>query len=557
MLFTKEQAVRLEELYDLYTGETYYAYSVSKRKKKIEEHIRLVISNAPSSIMIQNILRIFFNNYPMLKELIYSKYVTPRVISVCSKCLHEDITGIDRILELHRDNERVLTSWIRSDEKSRRIIEKYNIESDTALEAIGLLSEAKVDIGYYVSKYKDPMALKRAATILTKYPKFNVDVYNRYQLDSLLRNGLNKKLMDIVDPKYSAELIFIMGKLLKHHPTKEIISVIEKYNHNIDIIQNYFKVKEILWEIADNRIISIKVAEFINTTMLVDIAECPVEWSDRIAEYLYKISLQKGNHYDPVTSINKSIEKLETFFPFMPNMAKQLIALEPELTRLWDLELDRRSLVKQELREKKVAKARKDRMEKILPPAKIVVQDYINAARENKTLSAVQYAADNDLDKGIFTKYVEVLKEAEDPIYEEYSVISKANKDRALRSMLMAAKAVTKGLGTKFAKFSLYDYYTATKFDMATIHRVIAQNDKIFDPADLLRFKNFWEKHRWDTEMKPAYFYADRMIIGGKEITREDKDKVLGYMNKNRYPLMIPLYKKILRDYVSGDIKIY
>lgn len=554
-MFTKDTKSKIKLAYQTYTNLVKGGMSNAVAKKSSEVIIREALSEYDDQHLIEYSIRLFFANYKVLDVLINSELCTVAAIKACSsiRCIGVSVDDAKKVLLLKFNDDKLITQWLLGNFQTRQAIEKYN-SNDTILQAIRLFNQAGVDCSYYVNKYNDPLTLKRVGIIIKRDSTFNVDPYDRYQLAAIANHATSKELLEVLNPSFLPDTISTVCKLMKQgYSGKEVLAVLNKYN-DIQVVRNYFIIKEIVNEPKSRRYKSFEIARTIDNTFITVIAKCP---SDKnIPKHIIEWYSEHREKVDVIVALEKAIDKVDRLFPFMTGIIKQLNGIYPELSDLNDAMLDDRSREKEEKRNRIKEAARKERLEREVPLARIAVQLYIGAVKEDSILSAKQYCANNDVDYALFTKYVKVLKEAEDPLYAEYSVIAEATSVRALISMKSGAKSITKALAEKKKSFTLYDYYTITKFDMSAIHRTMTVNPEEFSYADLVRFRNFWEKYRYDTPMNRQWFYNDYIKIKGREITRSDKDKILGYMSRMRYPFIIPIYREIVRKYVSGEIEI-
>lgn len=555
-MFSKDERAKIRVAYNMYNDLLKNGVSNAVAKKTAENIIKDGLSDIIDQNLVEYIIRLFFSRYEVLDLLVNSDLCNPSIIRTCSnsKNLDVPISDIKKVLLLKFNDSKTISLWLSGDSLTRQAIEKYNA-NDTMLEAIQIFNKAGIECSGYISRYKNPLELKRVATILSRDSSFDVDLYNRYQLEAIAKYATNKKLLSAINPDFLADTITLVCKLIKQdHNTKDVLNVVAKYN-DLKIVSNYFAVKDIMNKTESKRSKSLKIAKLIDSTMISLIANCEVD--DDIPNQIMRYYSIYRTNVDAMDALDRAIEKVETYFPFMLGIILQLKDIYPRLSVLHDAMLDEKSRAKEEAKKQKLEAKYNEMLDRELPMARVSVESYVMACNEDKMLSAKQFCANNGIDNTLFTKHVNLIKEHDKELYDKYHKISVSNQARAMAVLETAAKQVTKALAEKKGKFTLYDYYSITKFDMSVIHNTISRDPDNFTYSELLRFRNFWEKYRYETPMKPAWFYNDYMKIRGREITKEDKDKILKFMGRMRYPLIIPIYKEIVRKYVDGTLEIY
>lgn len=552
MRFSNVQINRIRKAKEQYDSVMESTGNIKEAKEAANDIINSAFPALGNTAFIQHLKTVFYGNYDILDILMDSN--ARDVIGPLQAFVHVKPTNISpeearEVLSFGLSRQYIVF-WLLGDSTTRAYIDKYKAY-DEVLFSMYTLDRAGIDFIYYVDKYKGNM-LKTVATILGRQPTFDVTLYNKPQLTTISRHANSEELLSLMKPEYLPDTIRTICKNIKaKFDAHEVIACVEKYPNDMQIVSNYFAVKKILMSNNTEREKTYLVADLINNQLVKQIAKCPA--NKNVADYLF-------DKYEHPRYINKAFEnlisKVETMFPFMPNLLEQLKSIYLEVyDKIEDtLEEANRIRVEERLKAKQEAAALK--VERTLPIALIEVDKYLKAVKEDRLLSVAQYCANNNIDKRLFSEYTKVLKAAGNPLYNDYKVVASATSARAMRMMKTAAKTVVEQLAEKKTKFNLYDYYTITKFEPNIIHRIIMDNIEEFRQIDVARFREFWEKYRYDTPMAPGWFYKDYISIKGREITKEDKDKILKYMGRMRYPLIIPIYKEIVRKYVDGTIEI-
>lgn len=101
--------------------------------------------------------------------------------------------------------------------------------------------------------------------------------------------------------------------------------------------------------------------------------------------------------------------------------------------------------------------------------------------------------------------------------------------------------------------FDIVDYYLKTSLCLKDFRSIVGQNDKL--SLFMSKYNKYTTRQKYDSgENFRNTIYSQKCIKNGREITKEDKDKVFEYMEKKQIPYGIQTYNAVLRRYLDGLI---
>ena len=194
----------------------------------------------------------------------------------------------------------------------------------------------------------------------------------------------------------------------------------------------------------------------------------------------------------------------------------------------------------------------------------------INSFINSDIYDIVKYCHQNKIDINTFNLYLDIIKENNKDLYNQYIYKCTTNKHRNFIFMLSIARTIINYLknGIKengnIREFNLLDYYLLTNINPNTILDVLNKYEK----DDAYLFNLFIEKYK-DSKLlttidiknilnEKDYIYSyinkDDISILNTEISRKDTLIVLDYLKEHNIPLFDVIYKIALKKYLNEKL---
>lgn len=206
-----------------------------------------------------------------------------------------------------------------------------------------------------------------------------------------------------------------------------------------------------------------------------------------------------------------------------------------------------------------------------LETARSIINEYINSQYED----IVTYCDNINLDKKMFDKYLNLIKENDEKIYNNYleheERVKKQQHDdlvfRALKVIDMMKNGVDQN-GIK-KEFDLIDYYRYLPLGFDRMLRIVRDSINIEDYKLLGSYIETVKTDRELSENEINCIYNTKTITGiqfdeekkiipgtGREITKEEKQNIINYLKVNNIPVTNKTYNIIYKRWLSGNLDI-
>lgn len=406
-------------------------------------------------------------------------------------------------------------------DRKQEFIKKNNIDYNTFIDYILLY-------GYRYLNLASIQMKKRVSDTLNL-------MYNTYN-DELALENVIKKIIESYDINVLKELIYT------HHISPYIVKKIiqsnnsynRKYGKDIDsIINKVNKVIELLH--AEKKFIhySITLQKLINCN------------DKKVLEDIVKNNMRDLNK----TNINL----------FVKNYKTNLNSLEKE--RLTEELLKKIKDIKEKV------KADKD-MNNTLKKEQDL-KDFIESfditpffSDDIKTVD--EYCNAFNISKNSFYTYLSYIETNNKELY--LKVKEKIRKERSQRYSVIVNKTNTiadeiingiKEDNEATRNFEILDYFLKTKLDFKEFMDIYTENNNV-DIESLRKLRQFFKKNKLTNKIIPRQELNGTTIfmIGDApyEVSKEEKEKTINYLNKKTIPLYTKVYKQALKRCVNGTL---
>ena len=194
----------------------------------------------------------------------------------------------------------------------------------------------------------------------------------------------------------------------------------------------------------------------------------------------------------------------------------------------------------------------------------------ISSFVSSDTYDVAKYCHQSKIDINTFNLYLNIVKENNDNLYNQYVYKCTTIKHRNFIFMLSIAKTLINYLknGIKenenTREFNLLDYYLLTNINQNTMLDFLNKYEK----DDAYLFNQFIEKYKDSKLLTPIdiknilnekdyiynYIDKDNDFILNNEITKDDKLIVLDYLKEHNIPLLDVMYKIALKKYLNEKL---
>lgn len=203
--------------------------------------------------------------------------------------------------------------------------------------------------------------------------------------------------------------------------------------------------------------------------------------------------------------------------------------------------------------------------------ARQIINQYLNEESEK----IKDFCDANDIDIKTFEEYVNLIKDNDEELYSKYSEQRDSIQSKRFSILLTKANKIIKliknGIEENGIKrdFDLVDYYKNTSLSFEELLHVV--EGKV-GAEDYRALRMFIAKNKNDKEMTPrdiSNLYNTKIVIGaqfdykrniipgtGREITKEEKQSIVKYLEYNNIRVTNTTYNIIYRKWLSGDLVI-
>lgn len=208
-------------------------------------------------------------------------------------------------------------------------------------------------------------------------------------------------------------------------------------------------------------------------------------------------------------------------------------------------------------RKKNLEKARslREQEEKLLvDEGKKIVLEYMQSEYDNR----MDFCNETGIELSYFNKLLTIIEKYDKEFYEKYSLFSKEKRSMQFKSIIKNLNSIIDGIanGVKVEdgvrSYDLLDYCLTTNLSL----------DEFFDLCKeinlrgekLRKVRAFIQKNINVGSKKTKTVLDEKLIIGGREITKSDKEYVLGYLKDNHIVFNEKVYMIALRRYLKGEL---
>lgn len=208
-------------------------------------------------------------------------------------------------------------------------------------------------------------------------------------------------------------------------------------------------------------------------------------------------------------------------------------------------------------------------VENNIEKAREIIIDFIKSDYS----SLVKFCSNSDLKIEEFKKYVEILKDNDTELYDLYSKKQELLKTRRynfiLEKSLEIVNLIINGIVVDGKKrdFDILDYYEHTKMDFNEFLGLIKGKISLSEQKLVMRFVGKYHNNRELKSNEISNIYKTQTIIdvefdkygniipgSGREITTEEKQNVIMYLNSKNIPITNSTYNIAFRRWISGEI---
>ncbi len=191
------------------------------------------------------------------------------------------------------------------------------------------------------------------------------------------------------------------------------------------------------------------------------------------------------------------------------------------------------------------------------------------------------------IDKDTFDFCLRAIMENDPILYSKYQEKCAENRTTRIKEVKMRIEEIANGIQTGFLsdgrKFDVLEFFRIFPFvDGPSTNEILTDFGSKYNhlTKNIIRSKYFLEEnfpqysdiiHKYMAQNKinngsgktflDTYrrldigeIYRTRHIINGREITDEDKDKVLSYLKENNIPLISMAYSAAVNKYINGEL---
>ena len=286
--------------------------------------------------------------------------------------------------------------------------------------------------------------------------------------------------------------------------------------------------------------------------------------SDQILDYLNKTC---GGNYTMLTNLRTSISTY-TIVHCHSLSDEQKNIIEDDLKNKLGLYTDclkkhNRIVFKQKF---DVEREKKDL--EILPTARVIIKDIVDT-----DLSIREYLKNNNLTTGQFNAYLKVLKKYDEDLYNKCKNRDKLKSEQYFNKHCVLLDSLLNDLkngllrDNKQKSFDVLDYYLMYGVPLLELKKAIEYENFNVNRNDYLLLRKFISTHMNDNPLDVNTTINTDIEINAKRddkgfpikgtgmvITKEERENILLFLNKNNVPLTTATYRIALKRYVDETI---
>ena len=464
-------------------------------------------------------------------------------------------------------NEVPLIKRLKTYRKEKDISEKYQDFN------IDILKEAYYT-AFTIDNYSDKdNYYKRIDSFLEKY-NINIDTFKEYiraygllYLNTDLKH-IDNKILSIV---LALKKINITG-------SKEVLAKVLEKNKDSNDNENFENIvfsKHISLDILDYLYENKYFDTDTYNKLYVKVSKAIESLSEKYKYIHYSIVMSKLekeedlNIIDNIVENNNNLIHPEYIRKFLNNYRQTLTEEEKEnLKEQITTKIDE---ARKRINYKKMIKRRQSDVENT---KEILKNIDFTLFLDNSVRSIKQFCQLVGITERTYYKCIKILEEVNNPLYlqikEKIEKNNKKNKkiNKSTENIISIVKQIECGVIDKdcnIRPFELLDYFLNTKLNYSEFFDIyINSND--CSKSSLTAFKNFMVNNKISyviADNKMAKITVDQELNGTTilmidnepyEVTREEKEEVINFLQEKEIPLYIKVYKQALRRHISGKL---
>lgn len=208
-------------------------------------------------------------------------------------------------------------------------------------------------------------------------------------------------------------------------------------------------------------------------------------------------------------------------------------------------------------------------IEENLDKARLIVNEYLDSNYNDIN----QYCLNENLEKKVFDKYLELVKNNDEQLYVRYLQRIEDDKNKVYEDLLartlIVIDLIKNGVVENVVKreFDLVDYYKYLPLGFDRMMKIVRES---INPDDYKLLGAFVGKYKTERELSDfeinniyntktiinVQFDEENKIIpgSGREITIEEKQNIIKYLKDNNIPVTNKTYNIIYRRWLSGEL---
>lgn len=210
-------------------------------------------------------------------------------------------------------------------------------------------------------------------------------------------------------------------------------------------------------------------------------------------------------------------------------------------------------------------------VEENLDNARTIINGYIDGKYDDIN----KYCLDTNMEKRLFDKYLEVIKNNDESLYTKYLQHIESNKNKVYEDLmsrsLIVINLIKNGVIENDTKrdFDISDYYKYLPIGFERMLRIVRPGLTNDDYKLLCSYVGQYKNERELSEEEINNIYdmktianvqfdeSNKVIPGsGREITIEEKQNIVKYLNNNNIPVTNKTYNVIYRRWLSGNLVV-
>ena len=237
------------------------------------------------------------------------------------------------------------------------------------------------------------------------------------------------------------------------------------------------------------------------------------------------------------------------------------------------IDLYMKSLSEQEKEKRRIEKELqyKDYVDKNIDDARLMITNFI----EGNYYSINDYCLKYNIKKEKFDEYLKLIEENDIELYNKYSAKQEFKRNQRYAKLCEKNKKIVELIKNgieedgKIREFDLLDYYNNTK---SSLNDFMTSLNGLLTTEEYRIIKTFISKNQNDKGLTPFninQLYNTKTVVGvnfdekgkiiegsGREITKEEKQNIISYLNSRQIPITKITYNIAFRRWLSGNLNI-